>query len=1686
MNAILLMKRMIYWAALIITLSVVVSPAIAKGLVPEKISFQRILEKYDIATGSIEAITQDHQGFIWIGGDNGLLRYDGYELKRMAQLDNRGKPVRGVLSLLVDSNGFLWISTTTGLVRFDSTTETFMRYDTSDESTMKIADAMARAMVEIPTGELLLATAGGLTVIDPKTQTSRFILHDANNTQSLQSKSVWSVAVDRNGDAWVGMDGGVDKIVWASGEFIHYPSGVDGLTSGQVFSIEEDRRGDIWVGTARGLNRISPTTGKISQFLHDPANPHSLSVNNVRVIIEDSLGVLWIGTDQGGLNALNPETLQFRHFTFKSGATDSLNSNALFEDNNGDLWIGNYPSGVNYYNRTSITSSNYRTNPEDTHSLSHNSVLSFAADSDGNYWLGTDGGGLEFFNRKTNVFTHHTHSPNNPNSISGNAVLSTLIDAQGIVWAGTWGAGFNRFDPRSGQFTRYQQLTPMKPGKSQSQFLYSHHIRVIKEDHQGNLWLGTQEGGLSQFNRATQTFTHYLPDRNDKTAIQYNIVYSLLEDSKGRFWVGTQASLELMDRTRGTFQHFQKVEGDDTSLSSNKILSIYEDSKKRVWFGTPEGLNLLQPDGRSFRRYGVKDGFYDEVIQSIIEGPDGQLWLGTGNGISAFNPETGKVTNYYKNAGWQKGNFNPSAVATTRDGELLFGGDNGFSILNLSALETNTTVPPIVLTELKLFTDTIQIGAEDGLLHQAINNTREITLTHQQSMLSIGFAALNFRDPSKNEYAFRLRGFNDNWHHVGGQRYATYTNLDPGEYVFEVMGSNNDGIWNTQSKSINIRILPPWWQTWWAYALYTLSLAGLVLWMFLHQQYKRALVEEQNRKLIALDKLKDDFIANTSHELRTPLNGIIGLADSMLGGATGELSDLVTMNLRMISTSGKRLASLVNSVLDFSKLKNKHIHLDTKPTNLYEVAQTVVNMCLHTLSMTELKIINRISPSIHHVLADEARLQQILYNLIGNAIKFTESGSITLDAEKIGAMVWVRITDTGSGIPSDALDRIFNSFEQLEDHLDRTHSGTGLGLAITKQLVELHGGKIIVESLLGKGSCFSFCLPWSDSKADVMREPSDGADVQVSKVVNFLPSESIYDSNIFAAHDAHHSDSDHSAANGVVFSSPEENAKYRILVVDDNPINQQVLINQLIIQNYQFAVADDGPNALRLVDKEGPFDLILLDIMMPYMSGYEVCLRLREKYPMEELPIIFLTAKNTIADLVNGFEVGANDFLTKPISIGELNSRIQTHLQLLTVNRTMEQMVNTRTQEVMQAHNELKTLDEMAAIISQEIRLDRLLSLILNQVKTLFPKLDFVAYWKLNEETEQFQLAYTDDGHDEATVSHMYDRVMIEDEFIRNEFQIADGMYLIYHLDSAKVNRNDTGLPAAQSFLTMAFRQQEKLKSVLVFGSQQSNIAFHGMQPKHYERLRTHVDSALAKARLVEQLESQCLLLEEMSLTDQLTGLKNRRFLSKYVDHDISLLQRKNFKELRKELTETRTESDFIFFMMDLDHFKKTNDQYGQVCGDRVLAEIQRILTPLFRTSDYLIRWGGEEFLIVARFCDRANAPIKAEHLRLAIANHDFEIEPGKKISVTCSIGFACYPLCKARPNAFSWGQVIELADLALYAVKRNQRNGWFGFTGCEVSHDKSSFNHIMENPEREILAGNLFVATNLPDIKWK
>ena len=822
---------------------------------PKKIHFRNIMENQDIALGEVEAITQDYQGFMWLGGRNAILRYDGYEFLAIPAAKDPANlaetvALNQILELMEDKQHTLWAATRSGLYRYDRDHEILVLVKYPNEQIDP--GSPVYALAESPAGEILLGTSNGLAVFQPTSGEVRFL--NLKNG-ALPSNLVNDIEVDKEGNVWLGLEIGVVQVDLATSQYTLYipnPANPKSTLENSVKTLAVDHAGRVWAGSNNGIYRLDRATNQFTHYQYDHKNPSSLGNNLSSQIYVDRNGWVWTGSDGGGISLYDETNNSWIRFERGDASEGRLFSNSirhLYEDRIGDLWIGTYPSGVNIYDRSSTAVKVYQKSPDQALGLIENIVEAVMEDKNGNIWIGS--GGVSRFDPKSDTFTHYHANRGADSGVVTTAILSGTVDSDGNIFLGTWGAGVQQYNPATDRFdTLPADPDQSKRGEKTGTKFNDLMVWNIFEDRDKNLWFSTHNNGLTQYDRKTGIYHFYPHDDNDPTSLSNDVTWVSYEDSQGRLWVGTAYGLNLMDRTKETFKRYVPDPNNPRSLANGSVFSIREDAKGRLWFGTDMGLHLYNPDTDDFTRY-TSNGFADQGIRAIIEDRLGNLWLGTNNGVVRFNPDTLAVKNYTRVNGALIGGVATGAALATSSGAMAFGTRNGLYFFDVDRLEThqNETAPAIALTDFRLFAQKVAVNGADKLLSRAINQTQSITLDHTQSMISFSFAALNYRDPEKNLYAYMLEGFDDQWREVGTQHTALYTNLPAGTYQFRVKASNNDGIWNEQGHSIQLIVLPPPWKTWWAYTLYALTIMGLLVW-FVRKQHQKVLAERDiSRKL---------------------------------------------------------------------------------------------------------------------------------------------------------------------------------------------------------------------------------------------------------------------------------------------------------------------------------------------------------------------------------------------------------------------------------------------------------------------------------------------------------------------------------------------------------------------------------------------------------------------------------------------------------------------------------------------------------------------------------------------------------------------------------------------------------------------------------------------------------------------
>lgn len=1200
-------------------------------------------------------ITQDPYGYIWIATQSGLFRYDGYDFKvfKNNSDDATSIPDSYVNDLFIDKAGALWIGTDVGLAKYNYEKQTFTRYLHDENNPSSLSNNIILSIVEDEHNALWVGTlGGGLNRLNRNDNTFSHFRHTDSDPTSLSHDSIFELMIDSSGAIWVGTHNGLNKMDSKKGTFTRYfysSNKSDSLSNSTVYSLHEDNEGDLWVGTRNGLNLFDRQNKTFSRYLDDDET--GLGSFAIKSIFTDNAGSLWVGSEGGGLILFDKTKRDFVHYLNDPLDETSIgndNITSIIQDKNGLIWLASN-AGISSFDPTSTRFGLVLNDANNPNSLNNNDVYAIMQDNAGILWIGTNAG-VNRYDSTTDKFKHYQHNPDDANSISSDDITSLFSDDSGNLWVGTRD-GLNLLPAKQNQFVRFYH------DKDDDNSLSNSFINSIRQDHEGSIWVATRYG-LNRYDYLSKKFTRFVHHKDSATSISHNEILSLLVSSDGTLWVGTMGGgLNRYDHKTQTFTHYKHDPNNANSLSHDWIYSMAENSKGVIWLATNSGLNSFEPDSNRFDHFRKKDGLSSDSVSGVLVDSDNKLWL-VGDDLTLFDPTTGSIKT---GIGIEVGcNGGQEAFFRANDGKLFFGG-YGYCGFYAEQIFQSSNPPDIVFTDFRLLNKSVPVSKKtlSSPLTKDINLTQKITLTHKDNVLSFEFAALHFTDPTRNQYKYQLQGFDENWIETGpDNRRATYTNLPDNEYTFVVKASNYAGVWNEKGRAIKLTVLPPFWRTWWAYFVYILLVISALFTFVRSQKLKVARArlrikqeQEINQRLKKVDKLKDDFLANTSHELRTPLNGIIGLAESLIDGARGPLTSEARHDLGMVVNSGKRLSHLVNDILDFSKLKLKELPLNLKPIDLHSAVEVTVTMATTLLKKKPIELCNNIATDLEPVFADENRLQQILFNLVGNAIKFTESGSIKILAVCTDSMITVSVVDTGIGISLENQKKIFESFEQVDSSNSRQYGGTGLGLTVTRQLVELHKGTIQVSSNEGQGSEFKFTLPVSDKP--LSDETSD--DMTIKPFNDIADNENVI-----------------VGQNDDKKQQPED--CIHVLVVDDEPINQQVLTNHLTGVNYKVTTALDGDQALESISNTR-FDLILLDIMMPKMTGYEVARKIREKFLANQLPIIMLTAKNRVSDLVEGFSSGTNDYLAKPFSKKELLARISTQLNLLKINSAYARFV---------------------------------------------------------------------------------------------------------------------------------------------------------------------------------------------------------------------------------------------------------------------------------------------------------------------------------------------------------------------------------------------------------------------------
>ena len=859
----------------------------------------------------VRGFLQDSRGFMWISTIDGLNKFDGYTFKtyKAKHNDTTSLSSNNISNALVeDAHGNIWAGTWGGgICIYNRKSDNFKHIglDTGTPGDTGFPSKFVYVFYKDSKNRIWIGTSDkGLILADPDRLTFTQFGHDPANPSSLSHNSVQAITEDNEGQLWIGtLGGGLNRFDPETRKFIRYMHQEDDKESpanNVVTNVFYDSKKRLWITTSNNtLSLMKNQPGKFSHFKHRPNDPKSIGDYHITTIAEND-NTIWIGTDFG-LMLFNEKNNNFHHYYSRPFDPQGLSSSQikiLFSDRQERLWIGTYNGGVNLLDKSHEKVLHYHTFLNEN-SLSFNDVSAFLQNDDGSILIGTDGGGLNIFDKKNGRFTHYKHDPNNPHSIDGNFVKTILRDKNDRIWVGLWGSGLTIFDRKK------QIFIPFKNNKKRG--LDKANVTCLTQDDEGFIWVSTWGNGVYRYKPDTPLFENFAFDSNDLNSLSNFSAWAIYSDSKNNIWVGnSNGVLDLYNRENGGFIHFNTTPPGENSAG---ILVISEDNQGRIWTGLEGGgLKLLDKETGTFKTYDIEDGIPSDFVNSIEEDQNGYLWIGTNNGIARFNPETGEIKNYGLNYGLQSLQFNRQSSAQLRSGEMIFGGVNGFNIFHPDSLAESSRNFPIAFTDFQLFNKPVSIGKKGSPLTEHISETSEITLPYYHSVFSLEYAALNFMGQERTRYRYSLKGFVDEgWQEVGTERKVTYTNLDPGTYTFMVKASSNDELWNMESASLVIHILPPWWKTWWFRLAWILLMAAMAVAFYknrmrrikkINQALEKSVMERTKDLQVANNELvtREEEITSQNEEL-TKQRETLALQNEALVESKKQQLDLYTQNI---------------------------------------------------------------------------------------------------------------------------------------------------------------------------------------------------------------------------------------------------------------------------------------------------------------------------------------------------------------------------------------------------------------------------------------------------------------------------------------------------------------------------------------------------------------------------------------------------------------------------------------------------------------------------------------------------------------------------------------------------------------------------------------------------------------------
>lgn len=1286
-----------------------------------QVRFDRIGLEQGLPYSRVSSLLQDSRGYMWIGTTAGLGRWDGYDMRvfRANPSDSTSLSNSSIWTMYEDHEGVLWFGTDGGgLNRYDVQTEQFSSFQHHDRDPGSIsADRVScvfedrrqrlwiatsggaldrldrengsfshlhgdriphpcgwgiyqRTVIPLEDGRFLMTSVGaGATVLDPEEPcaTRQFKGVDIGD---IGCRNVLDAIRDSRGDFWFATSEGLVRLAATSSALTHYPvdaTGRSGTSDRNIYDVFEDSRGYVWVGTAAGLDRYDPASGTFTHFTHDPLDPFSLADNTVYTITEDRSGNLWVGTHRG-VSVLTSRNMELLHFRHTLAAG----------------------------------------------SLVHDDVSAFAESHDGTIWVGTYGGGICRLDPATGQFTPLRGGP------PGKLILSMLEDAEGRLWVGSYGDGLYRWDPDTRGW-RVFTADFDDPAR-----LSHNDIHTLLADGSDGLWVGTNYG-LNHYDFRSGRFSRHM--HRDLSLLQHQI--RSLHDDGTRLWIGSVGGLYLLDAGGRVRTNIGQGDRAPDAPFRQNISALYEADDGSLWIGTSgAGLYHLRLDRLQWKRYTVQSGLVSDAICAIAKERDGGLWITTHGGLSVYNERRGSFRSFDARDGLLNIQFNPGAALRASNGALYFGGTDGITYRPAVVPRLHASAPPVYLTELRIWNRRVRPLETGSPLQRPLAVTDAIKLDADQNMITITFAALDFTAPERNRYRYFLEGLHERWIEAGNSHSATFTNLDPGSYVFRVVAANSAGVWNEEDATLAIEVLPPFWRSTWAYILYVV-LGVLVIGALMRVRERQVRLQEQLERerleaeqLHELDHMKSSFFSNISHEFRTPLTLILGPAAQI----ARRLDDpWIRRKTGVIRDHAGRLLQLVNQILDLSRLEAGQMQISPRRGDIITVLRRVTDSFVSHAEEKDIDLRFDSAEESCMALFDREPIEQIMMNLLSNAFRFTEPGGRITVTVRCGSgatgmpgaahqsrsdaqpMLTVEVADTGCGIPANHLPHVFDRYYQVQ--AQSYAGGSGIGLALARELVRYHGGDIRVASEEGDGTTFTFTLPRGGDDTRDIPETLSAADTR-DTVADADAGEQAHEGwkherpagNTPALTAAGETDAARQDTGAPAV--PDTSTVHIILLVDDHADLREYM-REILEPEYRVLEAQNGRVGMEMAVEHLP-DLIITDVMMPVMDGFALCRQIRADERSSHIPVVMLTARSDDQSRHTGLEEGANDYLTKPFNPDELLLRVRNLLALrrALAERFSETSVTERgftLDEKQYVSQDRKFLDAVVAVIEEHL-----------------------------------------------------------------------------------------------------------------------------------------------------------------------------------------------------------------------------------------------------------------------------------------------------------------------------------------------------------------------------------------------